>query len=100
MRKKLYVANKSRFSLSILILAIVISLGCSLLLRLNIAEGAIEQQYYEMCVKSGDTLWGLAKQYTPNHKDVRKTIYEISQLNHLSTPDIYPGQIIKIPIQE
>ncbi|MBB6217951.1 hypothetical protein HNQ80_004088 [Anaerosolibacter carboniphilus] len=100
MKKKIYVANKSRFSLSILILAIVISLSCILLLKLNIAEGAVEQQYYEMCVKSGDTLWSLAKQCTPNHKDVRKTIYEISQLNHLSTPDIYPGQIIKIPIQE
>ncbi|AOT72917.1 cell division suppressor protein YneA [Geosporobacter ferrireducens] len=94
------VVNKLRFMrcLALIILLLVASTG--LLMKISSAESIRkEKNYFEMYIKSGDTLWDLAKRYTPKGKDLRKTIYEISILNELDSTDIYPGQIIKIPIQ-
>jgi LysM repeat protein len=49
-------------------------------------------------VVEGDTLWSIASDYDDN-KDIRKTIYEISKLNNIHNASIYPGDIIKIPIE-
>lgn len=62
------------------------------------AEGAGEMEYVKISIKSGDTLWRLAKKFTPESKDVRKTIHEIAVINDLHTLDIYPGQVITIPL--
>lgn len=52
--------------------------------------------YVDVIVQEGDTIWNLAKKHTPEH-DIRKTIYNIKKANDLSTADIYPGQLLKIP---
>ena len=84
--------------LALIMLLLVVTTG--LLMQVSSAESIKkEKAYFEMYIKSGDTLWDLAKKYTPKGKDLRKTIYEISILNELDSADIYPGQIIKIPIQ-
>ncbi len=82
---------------ALIMLLLIVTTG--LLMQVSSAEGLKkEKPYFEMYIKSGDTLWDLAKRYTPKGKDLRKTIYEISTLNELVSSDIYPGQIIKIPI--
>ena len=48
-------------------------------------------------VQQGDTLWSIAKDYASN-KDIREVIYEISKLNNIHNTTIYPGDIIKIPL--
>lgn len=58
-----------------------------------------EVSYIEIPIKSGDTLWELAKKFSSKEKDVRKAIDKIRYINHLNTLDLYPGQIIKIPIE-
>lgn len=52
--------------------------------------------YVDVLVKEGDTIWNLAKKHT-SENDIRKTIYNIKKANNLSTADIYPGQLLKIP---
>lgn len=54
----------------------------------------------EVIVSDGDTLWTLVKEYRPNYKgDIRRAIYEIQKINDLKGAKLYPGQILKIPIQ-
>lgn len=92
--------SKFRFIrfLALIIFLLVASAG--LLIKVSSAEAIKkEKNFFEMYIKPGDTLWDLAKKYTPEGKDLRKTIYEINILNELESSDIYPGQIIKIPIE-
>lgn len=55
--------------------------------------------YREHRVKPGDTLWGIAKEYTKGNRDIRKYIYSIMRDNEMESPDIMPGQILLIPPQ-
>ncbi|MBR0423296.1 MAG: LysM peptidoglycan-binding domain-containing protein [Clostridia bacterium] len=59
----------------------------------NIGRGGRDALLYR--VKSGDTLWGIARQYLgggPRYK-------EILDANGLTNDMIYPGQILKIPAE-
>lgn len=53
----------------------------------------------DVTVKSGDTLWNIAKRYYNSNADLREIIYEIKKINNLSTSDLRPGQQIKIPLE-
>lgn len=84
--------------LSTISILLLTYLCLSIFLNINIAEGSQIPQFVEVEVKSGDTLWELAKTFGPKNKDIRYSIYEISSLNNLTSLDIFPGQVIKIPI--
>lgn len=48
-------------------------------------------------VKSGDRLWGIAKQYLGNGSRYK----EIAEYNNIKNPNlIFPGQVLKIPSEE
>ena len=49
-------------------------------------------------VHSGDTLWGIASRYSEPSKDIRKQIREICELNGVKAGEIYPGQLIIVPV--
>lgn len=49
-------------------------------------------------VVTGDTLWDIAAGYTPAGGDVRHTVYDIRQANHLESASIFPGQVLQIPV--
>lgn len=55
-------------------------------------------QFDYINVKEGDTLWSIASNYT-NNKEIREVIYEISKANNIQDASIYPGDIIKVPLQ-
>lgn len=48
-------------------------------------------------VKSGDTIWTIAREYKPQGKDMREFVREISQLNNIDDASIYCGQTLIIP---
>ena len=50
-------------------------------------------------VKSGDTIWGIAGDYVDPSKDIRKYIKEICELNDIKPGEIYPGQVIVVPVK-
>lgn len=99
-RKKIKIVSKFRFTTSLsCLLIIVFTMISSVFAIYNRVEGYQEKhrEYIEVYIDYGDTIWQLAREFSPLNKDIRKTIYEISQINDLDTYDIYPGQIIKIP---
>lgn len=56
-----------------------------------------ENTYTKITIYKGDTLWSIAKEYGPKNKDIRKTIYEIKELNNLKTSILIPGEQLIIP---
>ena len=53
----------------------------------------------KVTVNNGDTLWNLARRYYDSNTDLRKVIFDIKEINNMSTSDIRPGQQIKIPLK-
>ena len=49
-------------------------------------------------VTEGDTLWSIASCYTTDDKEIREVIHKVSELNNIHNSLIYPGDIIKIPL--
>jgi len=49
-------------------------------------------------VKPGDTLWQIASEHMNKGTDIRKLIYEIKAINSMDDSVIFPGQLIKIPV--
>ena len=54
-------------------------------------------QFDYITVHKGDTLWSIASNYSAD-KDIREVIYNISKINNINDAVIYPGDIIKIPL--
>lgn len=72
----------------------------SSLVNNNDAYSSIHRNIYkEVVVNKGDTLWNIALKNMPSGYDVRKMIHEIRELNNMESANIYPGEIIKIPIK-
>ena len=51
-------------------------------------------------VQAGETLWDIAKHYSPRNADPRPVVYNIKIINKLDSAIIYPGQILNIPVWE
>lgn len=86
------IKNKVKFIRSIAILIFLLIA----LFNISIAKTNSESEIIDYTINKGETLWNIAKEYTPDNKDIRQTIYEIKQLNNMTDSTIYPGQTIKI----
>lgn len=86
------IKNKVKFIRSIAILVFLLIA----LFNISIAKTNSEAEIIDYTISKGETLWNIAKEYTPDNKDIRQTIYEIKQLNNMTDSTIYPGQTIKI----
>lgn len=89
---KLRIVNRKRFIRSIAIVMFLL-IG---LFNFSIAKSNEEAEIISYTITPGETLWSIAKEYTPDNKDIRQTIYEIEKLNNLDNATIYAGQIIQI----
>lgn len=76
-------------------MAIVIFLLVALF-NISVAKSNEEAEIISYTITPGETLWSIAKEYTPDNKDIRQTIYEIEKLNNLDNATIYAGQTIQI----
>ncbi|MFS1512562.1 LysM peptidoglycan-binding domain-containing protein [Chengkuizengella sp. SCS-71B] len=59
-----------------------------------------EEQFIQIYVKPGDTLWSIAKCYVPREMDIRYFISKIKNKNHLENSNIIIGQALLIPTGE
>ena len=50
-------------------------------------------------VKSGDTIWSIAGKWSGEREDVNDVIHRIYEANNLNSQQIYPGQILKVPVK-
>jgi len=89
------IKNKKRFIRSLLVIMFLL-FTC---FHTSIAKTENKRQVIDYQVRSGQTLWSIAKEYTPNNKDIRQTIYEIKKLNDQDLSIIYPGQTIKVQVE-
>jgi len=100
MKKRKYkIVNKKRFFISIFSISLIMLIVITPFLNIpKVYSSTYRQQYKIVTVRTGDTLWNIAKEHMPNNYDIRKAIYEIKQFNNMKTADIYPGDLVKIPI--
>jgi LysM repeat protein len=61
-------------------------------------HAAAPQHYATVVVRPGDTLWSIASAHTASTNDVQDTIDRITEVNHLSSASIAPGQRLRVPM--
>ncbi|WP_077367578.1 cell division suppressor protein YneA [Anaerosalibacter sp. Marseille-P3206] len=99
-KKKIRIANKKRFIVSILFI-ISISLIITIILtsKNKVYSSKYEKKYVEVTIKRGDTLWSIALNNKPENYDTREIVYEIMMANNLEDSNLNPGDVIKVPIK-
>ena len=100
---KLKIVNKSKFFRSFILLSVVVLF--ILLSFINKSSSEEIQNYKTITVNSGDTLWSIA-QYEKNENayykdsDIRDIVYDIKEINNLSSCNLTINQNLKIPIND
>jgi nucleoid-associated protein YgaU len=95
------ISVKSPYRVAVLLTTIalgVVLLLANVVLANDGGPGDDLGSWAEHLVVAGDTLWDIAVGYTPAGGDVRRTVYDIRQVNHLESADIFPGQVLQIPV--
>lgn len=99
--KKVKVVNKGKFITSILIFtAMVTAMTMILFGGNNVYSTKYEDEYIEVKIVKGNTLWDIALNNQPRGYDTRDMVYEIMSVNNLKDAKIKPGDVIKVPIRE
>ncbi len=96
MKKTLKVKSRVRFTAFVLIMLFAVTGLFNTMLGLNDALGLTKQEYIEVSINSGDTLWTIAEQYMPSDMDIRKAVHIIKNVNDIDS-QLQPGQTILIP---
>lgn len=96
MKKTLKVKSRVRFTAFVLIMLFAVTGLFNTMLGLNDALGLTKQEYVEVSINSGDTLWTIAEQYMPSDMDIRKAVHIIKNVNEIDS-QLQPGQTILIP---
>jgi hypothetical protein len=52
----------------------------------------------EVTVMPGDTLWGIAREYSSPEVDLRVAVDDIMRENDLSNSIVHPGQVLKLAV--
>jgi LysM repeat protein len=87
------VSGFAMITVAVLILSLL-----AVLVTYSDASGETAFAYKEYRVKSGDTLWAIAKAHVGDSGDVREYIYDIMKHNGMKSPDLRPGQVLNIPV--
>lgn len=66
------------------------------LIRAAFPTNIVEYEEREVIVKSGDTMWSIAKDAVGETEDVRKVIYHMMKDNNLPDANIRPGMRLKV----
>jgi hypothetical protein len=95
--KRYRVKSKARFMtfITALLVAVVIISGFALS---GGVSGTEKQTYEAVMIKSGDTLWSIAREHKPADKSIRQYIADIKTINDMAPGNIYPGQVIDVPV--
>lgn len=98
MKKRYRIKSKYRFTLFVAIMLVLVISMVGTFTGNNTVESLTKVTYAEVQVEPGDTLWDLAKSFGPPDQDLRKVVFEICKINHVSADTIYPGQTLRIPL--
>ena len=95
MKRKFVLKNKRRFTAFIVVVVALVFVSAFA----STAYGYKETKNKTILVKTGDTLWDIAKNNC-NNGDIRAYIYEIKLLNNLDTSNIYQGSTLILPVKQ
>ena len=96
--RKYRIVNKFRFTVSMVILFLVVISAFSFAFGMLDVKGLEETKFVEVKVAAGDTLWVIAQRHSSGEKDVREIVYLISEINDIDSNIIYPGDTLRVPI--
>ena len=97
-RKRYRIKNRVRFASFIVISLLLVCTVFNTALGFNDALALSEQQYIEIQVESGDTLWTIADEYMPDDIDLRDAVYMICDANDMNANELYAGQTLNVPV--
>ena len=91
--------KRRRFTLMPVIALATLSLMIALpTLSSTRLHAASAQRYTTVTVRPGDTLWAIATAHTESNADVQETIDRITEVNHLDSAALQPGEQLRIPV--
>ncbi len=97
--KKIYIKNKIRFSIFLIIISLFIMTIINSFF-LHKVKGYESSNFKVITIDAGETLWDIVSEYSSGKYDIREEIYHIKKMNHLETSYLYPGQELIVPIRE
>lgn len=91
--------KRRRFTLMPLIALMALSLMASVpALSSMHLYAATATRYATVMVRPGDTLWAIASTYSRPNTDIQAMIDRISEVNHLQSASLQPGQRLRVPL--
>lgn len=96
-RKKYRITSKFRFITSIIVMSCLAIGIFGTISGLNISRAITKDQYTQVKICYGDTLWDIANTYKSNDTDTRKAVFEICKTNDIEATDLAPGMTISVP---
>ncbi|MFR7989116.1 MAG: LysM peptidoglycan-binding domain-containing protein [Anaerovoracaceae bacterium] len=100
MRKKYRITSKFRFTLFATVLLLCLFTLIGTISGLNTVSSSSLDQYYQVQVQYGDTLWDIAAEYGPADRDIRSVIWDICEINGISAEQLTAGQRIIVPVYQ
>ena len=98
MTKTYRIANRFRFTLFVVITIVLLTTVINFALGLNTAASLTIQEYLDIEIMSGDTLWSIAETYMADNMDTRAAVYELCSINNITASELYAGMTIQVPI--
>ena len=90
--------NRVRFTLFVVLVILLITTCANFALGLSTADSSTIIEYLEVQVKSGDTLWSIADTYMDDNSDIRRSVYELCQINDINASQLQAGMTLLVPI--
>ena len=98
MKRKTKKSNGRLQNIRFILIAVILVAS---LTQIGWMNNQTEKEFVSVTVHQGDTLWKIASASTADNKDVRSTVYAIVDDNNLGhNQDIYPGQVLKVPVSK
>ena len=92
------IKSRTRFIIFVVLLTVfAVGLVNTVLGHYN-ASSLTVREYVNITVQSGDTLWNIASEYMSADTDVRHAVYTLCEINDIDSGDIYPGQVLTVPV--
>ena len=98
MTKTYRITSRFRFTLFVVFTIILLTTVINFALGLNTAASLTIQEYMDIQICSGDTLWSIAETYMSDNMDTRAAVYELCNINNISASELYAGMTIQVPI--
>ena len=90
------ITNRFRFIAFVAMSIIIFTMIFNFIFDLSSAHSESEDQFIQVSVMSGDSLWSIAETYMPD-VDAREAVYIIQKINRLESSNITVGTVLDIP---